>query len=101
MNGPMYFGGERKKEKLPKPKNIKGVPKYIWLAIKKAFKTVRGFFSRLFYIFGLVWETRPWILFVMLGLAIVEGVMPVIKAVSTDRGSRAAAPTPGRASNTR
>ncbi|MBO4428763.1 MAG: ABC transporter ATP-binding protein [Clostridia bacterium] len=82
--GPMMGGPRpmrRKEEPIPKPKSIGGVPKYIGLLIKRAAKVVSGFFSRLFYIFGLVWETRPWILFVMLGLAIVEGVMPVIKAL--------------------
>lgn len=82
--GPMPGGprGSRQKEEpIPKPKGIGGVPKYIGLLIKKAAKVVAGFFSRLFYIFGLVWETRPWILFAMLGLAVVEGVMPVVKAL--------------------
>lgn len=82
--GPMPGGprGSRQKEEpIPKPKGIGGVPKYIGLLIKRAAKVVAGFFSRLFYIFGLVWETRPWILFAMLGLAVVEGVMPVVKAL--------------------
>lgn len=74
-------GARRKEEPIPKPKGIGGVPKYIGLLIKRAAKVVAGFFSRLFYIFGLVWETRPWILFAMLGLAVIEGVMPVIKAL--------------------
>lgn len=80
MYGPRHFGGERKREKLPRPKNIKEVPNFIRLVIKRAFKVVRGFFSRLLYIFGLVWETRPWILFAMLVLAVIEGVLPVVKA---------------------
>ena len=82
--GPMMGGPRpmrRKEEPIPKPKSIGGVPKYIGLLIKRAAKVVSGFFSRLFYIFGLVWETRPWILFVMLGLAIVEGVMPVFSSL--------------------
>ena len=82
--GPMMGGPRpmrRKEEPIPKPKSIGEVPKYIGLLIKRAAKVVAGFFSRLFYIFGLVWETRPWILFAMLGLAVIEGVMPVIKAL--------------------
>ena len=81
--GPMMGGPRpmrRKEEPIPKPNGIGGVPKYIGLLIKRAAKVVSGFFSRLFYIFGLVWETRPWILFAMLFLAIIEGVMPVVKA---------------------
>ena len=62
------------KNKPPKPKSIKEIPSYLR-------KTVGGFFSRLFYIFKLVWETRPWILFVMMFMAIFDGAMPVVGAV--------------------
>lgn len=62
------------KNKPPKPKSIKELPSYLK-------KTVGGFFSRLFYIFRLVWETRPWILFVMMFMAIFDGAMPVVGAV--------------------
>lgn len=44
-------------------------------------ETLKGFFRRLFYIFGLVFETRPWILFAMLFIAVANGVLPVIKAL--------------------
>jgi len=79
--GPGGGGGDwfRKREdamqklKEPKPKNIKEVPHYLK-------KVVGGFFYRLFYIFKLVWETRPWILFVMLFMALFNGVMPVLGA---------------------
>lgn len=58
------------------PKSIKEVPAFL--------KTVfGGFFSRLFYIFGLVWETGPWILFVMVFMAVFNGVIPVIGASIT------------------
>ena len=40
-----------------------------------------GFFSRLFYIYSLVWETRPWMLFVMLFMSVFNGVMPLLGAV--------------------
>ena len=72
-----FFGpppGEASSKLKPqKPKNIKEVPEYLK-------KVIGGFFYRLFYIFKLVWETRPWILFVMLFMAIFNGVMPVIGA---------------------
>lgn len=63
----------REKLKEPKPKNIKEVPGYVYRNVKK-------FFSRLTYIFKLVWETNPWILFAMMFFALVSGVIPVIQA---------------------
>ena len=62
--------------KPPKPKNIKEVPAYL----KTLFS---GFFSRLIYIFKLVWETKPWILFIMTFMAVFNGVMPVLGAYIT------------------
>ena len=61
---------------VPKPKNIKEVPKYLK-------EILAAFFVRLFYIFGIVWETGPWILFFMLFIAVFNGVMPVFGAVIT------------------
>ena len=50
----------RQEAKKPqRPRELREIPSYL--------KTLLGgFFSRLFYIYGLVWETRPWMLFVML-----------------------------------
>ena len=75
------FGGppphsDLDKLKLPKPKSIREVPTYLK-------DLTSGFFSRLFYIFGLVWETGPWILFVMIFMAVFNGVMPVLGASIT------------------
>ncbi len=64
------------KLKVPPPKKLSEVPSYLK-------KLLSGFFSRLFYIFGLVWETGPWILFVMVFMAIFNGVIPVIGATIT------------------
>ncbi len=63
----------REKLKEPKPKNLKEVPGYVYRNITK-------FFSRLFYIFKLVWATSPWILFAMMFFAVLTGVIPVIQA---------------------
>lgn len=62
------------KNREQKPKNIKEVPGFLTRLIK-------NFFSRLFYIFSLVWETRPWILFALLFIAVIQGFMPVIKSL--------------------
>ena len=60
-------------KKPEKPKSLKEVPAYV----KKVFG---GFFTRLFYIYSLVWETRPWMLFVMLFMSVFNGVMPLLGA---------------------
>ncbi|MBQ4353743.1 MAG: ABC transporter ATP-binding protein [Clostridia bacterium] len=64
---------ERMMEKLkePKPENIREVPGYLYRVISK-------FFYRLFYIFRIVWETKPWILFFMVFMAVWNGITPVI-----------------------
>ncbi len=59
--------------KEPKPKSLKEVPSYLWRVVSK-------FFYRLFYIFRLVWETKPWILIFMVFMAVWNGVTPVISA---------------------
>ncbi|MBQ2252585.1 MAG: ABC transporter ATP-binding protein, partial [Clostridia bacterium] len=57
-----------------KPESLKDVPRYL----KEVFG---GFFSRLFYIFRLVWETRRWILLTLLALSVIEGVVPLVGAL--------------------
>ena len=58
---------------IEKPKKLSEYPRYI---IKK----VRGFFSRLFYIFSLVWQSAPLVLIAMMALCLFDGVLPVIGA---------------------
>ena len=53
------------------PEGIRDLPRFLW-------ETVRGFFIRLIYIFRMVWETGPWILFVMMFTAVFSGVMPIV-----------------------
>ena len=65
---------QQETKKPERPKSLKEVPAYI--------KTIfGGFFFRLFYIYSLVWETRPWMLFVMLFMSVFNGVMPLLGAV--------------------
>ncbi len=78
MGGPPPgFGGPRSeatdKLKPPKPQSLREVPGFVQ-------KLFCDFFSRLFYIFRLVWDAKPWILFVMVCMAIYNGVSPVISA---------------------
>lgn len=56
-----------------KPKNIKDVPRYLR-------QVVGGFFSRLFYIVGLVWETSPFVLILMSFFCLCDGFLPVVGA---------------------
>lgn len=58
-------------QKLPKPKRIQDLPRYLK-------ELCGGFFTRMKYVFGLVWRTGPWILFSMLAIAILQGFLPVI-----------------------
>jgi len=72
---PNFVKAEKIREQLkePKPKSIREVPGYLCRVTTK-------FFSRLFYIFRLVWETKPWILIHMVFMAVFNGVNPVINA---------------------
>jgi len=67
-----HFDPERE-EKVPKPTSLKEVPGYL--------KTlVGGFFHRLFYMYRLVWDASPWVLFLMIFMSVFNGVTPVIGA---------------------
>ncbi len=75
MMSPPMRGREEALQKLrePKPKNIREVPGYLG-------RIISNFFRRLFYIFELVWEAKPWILLVMLLYCLISGVLPVVGA---------------------
>ena len=73
--GPMGFGppgrGQFEYKSIAKPASLWDVPRFLK-------ELLGGFFSRLFYIFKLVWQTGPWILFVMSFIALFEGLAPVV-----------------------
>ena len=58
-------------DRVPPPKNIREVPRYLG-------KLMSGFFSRLAYTFKMVWETGHWILVCMVIIAVLLGIMPMI-----------------------
>ena len=60
-----------------------GPPMYTNKKKEKGFKAIKGFFSRYAYIFKLVWETSPFILFTMCFAAIFNGVFPIFGAYVT------------------
>lgn len=71
--GPRRLRMDNNKLKEPLPKNIKEVPDYLKRVVFK-------FFKRLFYIFGLVWNTAPWILICLTLIALLTGILPVVTA---------------------
>lgn len=58
-------------EKVPKPTSLRDVPRYLR-------ELLGGFFSRMLYVFKLVWESAPWILFIMMFMALFNGIMPLV-----------------------
>lgn len=64
-------GSQFNYERVSPPKSVGDIPRYLK-------ELLGGFFYRLFYIFGLVWKTGPWILFTMSFIALFEGVMPIV-----------------------
>ena len=75
MRGPAR---DKKQPKVEPPKNLKDLPRYLK-------ETVGGFFSRLFYIFRMVWKTGPWILITMLLVCVFTGIFPpIISVISKD-----------------
>ena len=56
-----------------KPEKLSELPSYVY-------KKMKGFFSRLFYIFSLVWQSAPLVLVAMVVLCILDGTLPVFGA---------------------
>ncbi len=68
---PGMFPGDKNKNTIPKPRSVKELPHYLKTLIS-------GFFGRLFYIFGIVWKTAPWIMIAMSVIALVQGLLPIV-----------------------
>ena len=66
--------GEPKYNKVAPPRGLCDVPRYVK-------QVVCGFFSRLFYIFGMVWKTGPFILVTLVLISVFEGVAPIIGSI--------------------
>ncbi len=65
-------------KRMPKPSCPREVPAYLR-------SLANTFFFRLFYIFRLVWEARPTLLFLMISMSVFSGVMPVIGSLISAR----------------
>ncbi len=68
--------GVNDKLKAQRPKSLSDVPRYLR-------EVVGGTASRLLYIFKLVWEARPSLLFVMMFMTLYNGVMPLVGTLIT------------------
>ena len=70
----MYPPPSDKNKNTPKrPEGIRELPAFLR-------ELLSGFFSRLFYVFGLIWKAAPASLFLMSFFAILSGVIPVVTA---------------------
>lgn len=55
------------------PRGVRDLPRFVR-------ETAGGFFSRLWYIVGMVWKTGRWILILLLVTAVLSGILPVVGA---------------------
>ncbi len=62
--------------KVPPPKSIKEVPLFVY-------NVTKTFFTRLFYIYKLVWEAKKSLFFVTMLVAVLEGILPTVSALIT------------------
>ena len=74
MQGRPVPPGQYKYERVPPPKSLFDLPRYLG-------ELLGGFFSRLFYIFSLVWKSGPAFLFLMCFISLFDGLMPVVGAL--------------------
>ena len=74
IGGARGFGPQYTYDKIPPPKNFRDVFRYLRVLLG-------GFFKRFFYIVKLVWQTGPWILFLLSFMALFKGVTPIIGAL--------------------
>ena len=75
MQGPAHMPpGQYKYDRVKPPKNLFDVPRYLG-------ELLGGFFSRLFYIFSIVWKSGPVFLILMCFIALFDGLMPVVGAL--------------------
>lgn len=86
--GPPPGAGQFQYDRIKPPKNLWDVPRYLG-------ELLSGFFGRMGYIFKIVWRTGPWILFAMLFLSALQGVLPVIGSLISQKVLNAMQQTSG------
>ena len=67
---------KREGQHTERPKGLKNLIPYL-------FGRIKSFFSRLFYIISLVWETAPLLFVAMIVLCLIDGLMPVVGSYIT------------------
>ena len=65
---------------MPRPKSKSDLPREKQGIIRGAIDTVKGFLSRLFYIYSLVWKSAPFMLIALMAICLLDGVLPVLGA---------------------
>lgn len=70
--------GQYKYDRVAPPKSPLDLPRYLK-------ELLGGFFSRLIYIFGIVWKSGPVFLFLMCFIALFNGLMPVAGALISSK----------------
>lgn len=68
------FGSQYTYDRIAPPKGIRDVPRYLK-------ELLGGFFMRFGYLVRLVWQSGPWILFVLSFVALFRGISPIIGAM--------------------
>ena len=63
---------------VPPPNGVGDLPRFLR-------ELIGGFFFRLSYIFRLVWQTGPWILFIMSFVSLFQGVMPIVGSLLSQK----------------
>ena len=72
FSGPPPAGQDPYSKNRPKkPQGLRDLPRYLR-------EVICGFFSRLGYIFAMVWQTGHWILFAMILVSILTGILPLV-----------------------
>ena len=61
-------------KRIAPPKSLSDVPRYVK-------ELVGGFFSRLGYIFTMVWRTGKWILISLVLISLLEGILPILTSL--------------------
>ncbi len=63
--------GEPKFNRVKKLQGVSDIPRFLG-------ELLTGFFSRLTYIFKMVWRTGPWILVALIFVALLQGILPIV-----------------------
>lgn len=78
MGPGMFYPGQYKYDRVRPPKGLLDLPRYLK-------ELLGGFFSRLFYIFAIVWKSGPAFLILMCFISLFNGLMPVLGALISSR----------------